>query len=177
MTSHTITSVGASVKGSRMYVAGIGNQQHVALVNGCPAADGRAIHAEALFEGRFAKLPDGIRNVVPEPGNIGETQVKDLHVVLLDECHDCLGIGLGISHSGSPYCRACTRFAARTWFELRFDLCGTSCPRFHQLQPWSGTIFRSRNSELRTALLGKRSWPQALALRSHSRIRAAERRG
>src|SRR5208337_637962 len=65
-----------------------------------------------------AELPDRIRNVVPQPGNIGETQVEDLDVVLLDECHDCLRIRLGISHSGSPCCRACTLLAARAWVEL-----------------------------------------------------------
>ncbi len=45
----------------------------------------------------FRQLLDGIGNVVPQPRNIGETQVENLGVVLLCE----LEYGLGISHENS----------------------------------------------------------------------------
>ena len=44
-------------------------------------------------------MVDGIRNVVPQSGKIGEAQVEHLHVVLLHEFQDCLRIRLGVSHS------------------------------------------------------------------------------
>src|SRR5262249_16204517 len=56
--------------------AGNGNQQHVALVNGRPAADRRAIHAEAVFKAVLGELLDGIRNVMPQSGEVGKTQVQ-----------------------------------------------------------------------------------------------------
>ena len=80
-------------------LAGIGDEQHVALVNGCPAANGRAVHAEAFLEGRLAQLIDRIRNVVPKSGKIGEAQVEDLDIILLHEFQDFLRIRLGVSHS------------------------------------------------------------------------------
>src|SRR5581483_2108080 len=62
----------------------IGNEQHVALVDRCPSTDGGSVHAEAVLEGLFGQLVDGIRDVVPKSGQIGEPQVEQLNSVLLD---------------------------------------------------------------------------------------------
>ena len=78
--------------------AGIGNQQHVALVNGGPAANGGAIHAEALFKRIFRELVNGVGNVVPQAGEVGEAEVEQLDSIFLHELHHGLGIGLRISH-------------------------------------------------------------------------------
>ena len=49
-------------------VVGIGDQQHVALVDRRPAADARSVDAEAVLERALVQLADGIRNVVLQPG-------------------------------------------------------------------------------------------------------------
>ena len=76
--------------------ARIGNEQHVALVNGRPAANGRAVHAEALFERGLAELVDGIGNVMPKSGKVREAQVQQLDVVLLHEFQDTLRVSHGM---------------------------------------------------------------------------------
>src|ERR1019366_7900513 len=94
---------------------------------------------------------------MPQSGEIGEAQIEHLHVVLLDKCQDCFRIGLGIRHWDSPCPSLGRRHSrvgcARTAVGLRCRLCGTSCPRLRQLARRSGAAFRSRNSELRTALV------------------------
>ena len=70
----------------------VGDEQHIALVNGRPAANGRAIHAEAFFKRGFRQLIDRIRNVMPQSRQVGEAQVKQLDPVLLHEFHYCFWI-------------------------------------------------------------------------------------
>ena len=77
-----------------MWRVGIGNQQHVAFVDRRPAADRRAVHAEAFFEGIFGQLVDGIGNVLPQSGQVGEAQIEHLGSVFLGELQN----GLCISH-------------------------------------------------------------------------------
>ena len=77
---------------------GVGLQQHVALVDSGPAANRRTVDAETVFETRFRQLLDGIGNVVPQAGDIGETQVENLRVVFLREREN----GLGVSHQKTP---------------------------------------------------------------------------
>src|SRR5271165_343599 len=72
---------------------GVGLEQHVALVDAGPRPNGRAVNAEAFFERGFRQLTDGIRNVVPEAGNVGESQVENPDVVLLCELENSLGVG------------------------------------------------------------------------------------
>ena len=69
-------------------VVGIRDQQHVALVDGGPAADAGSVDAEAFFEGLFAQLADGIGDVLLHAGQIGEAQVELLGVVFLREFED-----------------------------------------------------------------------------------------
>src|SRR6202790_4354861 len=76
---------------------GVGPQQHVALVDARPAANRRAVDTEAVLEARFRQLLDWIGNVVPEAGNVGETQVENLRVIFLRKREN----GLGISHEDS----------------------------------------------------------------------------
>jgi hypothetical protein len=76
--------------------AGIGDQQHVAFVNGRPAPNGRAVHTEALFEGGFRQLVDGIRNVLPKARQVGESEVQHLDSVLFRELQDTFRISHGL---------------------------------------------------------------------------------
>jgi len=80
---------------------GVGLEQHVTFLDGCPAADGRAINTETFFEGRLRQLLDGIGNVVPQAGNVGEAQVENLGVVLLGEFENGLYFGIGGSHENT----------------------------------------------------------------------------
>ena len=79
-------------KGVEHVGVGIGDEQHVALMDRCPAANRGAVHAKAFFERRFAQLLDGIGNMVPETGKVGETEVEQLDSVLFDKLQNCLGI-------------------------------------------------------------------------------------
>ena len=74
----------------------IGDEQHVALVDGRPAANGRTVHAEALFKRGLAELVDGVGNVVPKSGKIREAQIQQLDVVLLHEFQDTLRVSHGM---------------------------------------------------------------------------------
>src|SRR5215831_18193056 len=54
----------------------IRHQQHVGFVDRRPAAQARAVKAEALFERLFRKLVDRKRQVMPGANQIGETNVN-----------------------------------------------------------------------------------------------------
>ena len=73
-----------------MAVVGIGNQQHVALVDRRPTADARSIHAEAFLEAAQVQLADRVGNVVLQARNIGEPQIELLGIVLLRKFQDFL---------------------------------------------------------------------------------------
>ena len=77
-------------------VVGIGNQQHVALVDRRPAADAGAVHAEAFFERRLAQLVDGIGNVVLQSRQVGEAEIEQLGFVLLRELQDGFGSAMKV---------------------------------------------------------------------------------
>ena len=64
-TSQMIESVGASVNGSSDRGVGLRHQQHVALGDPLPAADRRAVEAEALVERLFAERTKRQRHVLP----------------------------------------------------------------------------------------------------------------
>src|SRR5260370_33719740 len=64
------------------------DQPHVAFVDRRPAANGRAVHAEAFFEGILGQLVDRIRNVLPQAWQVGEAEVKDFGSVFLRKLQD-----------------------------------------------------------------------------------------
>src|SRR5882724_6134172 len=88
----------------------IGDQEHVALVNGRPAPNRRAIHAEAVFEGRLLELLNGIGNVVPQSRKIGEAQVEHARAVLLGKLQDCFSVGHPVLPLQSVLPRLALRF-------------------------------------------------------------------
>jgi hypothetical protein len=61
---------------------GVGDQEHVALVDGRPAADAGAIDAEAIFERILRELADRVGDVVLQAGNIGKPEVHHLGFIL-----------------------------------------------------------------------------------------------
>ena len=73
-------------------VAGIGNEQHVALVDGGPSANARTVDAEAFFEGVFGQLADGIGDVLLQTGQIGEAQIHLVHFFLFGKLQHFLGV-------------------------------------------------------------------------------------
>ncbi len=65
-------------------------QQHVALVDGLEAADGRAVEAQAFPDHRFVEGGSGNRKVLPGPRQIAELHVHNLNVLLLDQVQHLL---------------------------------------------------------------------------------------
>ena len=61
----------------------IRHQQHVAFINGRPAADAGSINSVAVFKRTGRQFADGIRHVMLQAWNIGETQVQLPGLVLL----------------------------------------------------------------------------------------------
>src|SRR5260370_37066619 len=64
------------------------DQPHVAFVDRRPAANGRAVHAEAFFEGILGQLVDRIRNVLPQAWQVGEAEDKNFGSVFLRKLQD-----------------------------------------------------------------------------------------
>jgi hypothetical protein len=58
-------------------------QQHVTLVNGCPASNAGPVHAESFFERGFIQLMYRKRNVMPQPGQVGKSHINHFHVIRL----------------------------------------------------------------------------------------------
>ena len=71
-----ITSVLVSVNGSMNAVVRIRDEQHVALIDGRPSADAGPVDAEPFLERLLVQFGDGIRNVLLQAGQVGETQVE-----------------------------------------------------------------------------------------------------
>ena len=63
-------------------VLGIRDQQHVAFVDGGPAADAGTVHPEAFLERIFGEFGDRVRHVMLQAGNIAETQIELLQSIL-----------------------------------------------------------------------------------------------
>ncbi len=53
----------------------IGNQEHVRFIDRRPAADGRTVDAEAIFEGFLFQLRDRIADVMGKPRDVCEAQI------------------------------------------------------------------------------------------------------
>ena len=58
----------------------VGHQQHVRLRDPLPAADRRAVEAEALVEGRLVERAQRQRHVLPAPEQVAELQVDELRL-------------------------------------------------------------------------------------------------
>jgi hypothetical protein len=58
------------------------HHEHVALVDGLPAADARAVEAQAVLEHVFVELADRNREMLPQARKIHEPQVHGFHVAL-----------------------------------------------------------------------------------------------
>ena len=76
----------------------VGDQQHVRFVDGGPAANRAAVNAVTVFEGFFVQFADGITDVVPEPGEVGESEVDDFCVVLFAKLQNgfCVQFSSGV---------------------------------------------------------------------------------
>ena len=61
------------------------HQEHVALVDGCPGADAGAVEAVTFFEDVFVQFADGVRDVMPQTGDVAKAQVDLLGVVFLSK--------------------------------------------------------------------------------------------
>ena len=68
----------------------IGEEQHIALVDGLEAADARAIEADALGENVGGQLADGGAEVLPGAGQIDELEIDDLQPLLGGEIDNFL---------------------------------------------------------------------------------------
>ena len=84
--------------GERVDERGVGlrQEQHVAFVDRLPAADARAVEAEAFFEDFLFELADGNREVLPKSGEIHKPQIDGLNVPLATHRQD--GLWSQISH-------------------------------------------------------------------------------
>ena len=60
----------------------IGHDEHVGFVDFLPAANGRSVEAEAVFEHVGFEIGDGHGEVLPSAGQIDELEIDHLRVVL-----------------------------------------------------------------------------------------------
>ena len=99
---------------------GIGNEQHVALIDRRPAADAGAIDAEAIGKRALVQFPDRIRNMVLQARDIGEPDIDLSGAILFRElqnfswCH--LALRLGKPQFIAP------RSRVESWWRRRFRL-------------------------------------------------------
>jgi hypothetical protein len=70
----------------------VGYEEHVALVNGGPSANGGAVHAEAFLKRALGQLVDWVRNVVLQARQISEAEIEHFDAVLLHEFHNAFRI-------------------------------------------------------------------------------------
>ena len=61
---------------------GLGDEEHVALVDPLPAAEARAVEAEAVAEGILLELADRDREVLPGAEKVGKPQIDRLDLLL-----------------------------------------------------------------------------------------------
>ena len=69
---------------------GIGNDQHVAFVDSGPAANARAVDAEAIFERLLFEHGDGIGDVLAQARQVGKAQIELPGIVLLGKFENFL---------------------------------------------------------------------------------------
>ncbi len=66
----------------------VGDDEHVAGIDGAPAADAGAVEAEALGEDLLVVLGEGGGEMLPGAGQVGELEVDEFDFVLLDHLGD-----------------------------------------------------------------------------------------
>ncbi len=65
---------------------GLRHDEHVALVNGLPAADARAVKTEPVFEHFLVELVDGDGKMLPQPRKIHKPQIDRLNILFAAQC-------------------------------------------------------------------------------------------
>ncbi len=75
---HSVGELGERIDERRL---GLRHEQHVALVDRLPAADARAVEAEAVLEDILVQLVDGNGEVLPQARKVHEPQVDRLDVL------------------------------------------------------------------------------------------------
>src|SRR5689334_18716242 len=61
---------------------GIRDEEHIALIDSCPASNARPIYAETIFERALLEHIDRIRDVLSEAGDICKAQIHLPRVIL-----------------------------------------------------------------------------------------------
>ena len=59
--------------------AGVGHQQHVALIDGLKSANAAAVEPDTLDEHAFIQLVGGRGEVLPGADHVGEPEIHHLH--------------------------------------------------------------------------------------------------
>ncbi len=67
---------------------GVGDQEHVGLLDLLEAPDRRAVEAQTVFEDVFAELVGRDREVLHQPGKVAEADVDDVDSLVADELQD-----------------------------------------------------------------------------------------
>lgn len=67
------------------------HQQHVGLIDRLPAADAGPVEAEPVVEAFQGEFADRAGGVLPQPGEVHETQVEELDFFLLDQLEHVTG--------------------------------------------------------------------------------------
>jgi len=75
----------------------VGHEQHVALVDHLPAGDRGAVEHHAARQEVLGDGADVVRQMLPFAARIGEAEIDELDVVLLDHRHDFLNVGHSLS--------------------------------------------------------------------------------
>ena len=68
--------------------AAVRHHEHVGGLDALPAADGRAVEPQALFEDVLAQLAERDGEVLPDAEEVGELQIDKLDLVVLRELDD-----------------------------------------------------------------------------------------
>jgi hypothetical protein len=63
----------------------IGDEEHIALIDGSPTADTRSVHAETVLERIDLQLADGVGNVMLKARYVSEADVDLASIVFLGE--------------------------------------------------------------------------------------------
>src|SRR5262249_12984310 len=125
-----------------------GENEHVGFVDGLPAADRRAVEAQALLERALFQLAGRDGEMLPQAGEIHETKVNGLHLVFFDQAEYFLGIHSVLlneaqprtpaklitsdsgrlygSRSGFPARQSATRRAGKPDLRSEIDICNAS---------------------------------------------------
>ena len=74
---------------------GVGDEQHVRLLDLLEPADRRSVEPEPVFEESFGELCRGDREVLHETRKVAEAEVDDLRTALLQQAQDVLGCSHG----------------------------------------------------------------------------------